>query len=188
MIPVVPERKIPDKIKEELPWGQVPILYMSGGRQIAQSSSIIRYLATKYKLQGDNEYEAAKCDEYTEATRDFINELRGIFSEEDKEKRMEKRKTLHEEYAPKFFERMEKILGENKSGWLVGNRVSSADAYLANWIEIYEVVHRRSDIKSGYKLVNALYQRFFDLPEIKKWREANPHTDPLMTGEQILPD
>jgi len=53
------------------PWGQLPVLEFNGN-QLAQSATIARYLARKFKLTGKDEWEAAKCDEYVDAANDLF--------------------------------------------------------------------------------------------------------------------
>lgn len=47
--------------KTKVPYGQVPTLTVDG-TEIAQSAAIIRYLAKKYHLDGDNELDCAVLD------------------------------------------------------------------------------------------------------------------------------
>lgn len=51
-------------------FGQVPLLEVNG-KYLAQTQSICRYLARKLKLDGANEWEAAKCDEIVDGIQDF---------------------------------------------------------------------------------------------------------------------
>ena len=53
-----------------MPFG-VPVLELDGGRSLAQSTAIARYLAKKYGLAGKNEWEEAMTDMYV----DCINDL-----------------------------------------------------------------------------------------------------------------
>lgn len=53
------------------PWGQVPILEVDG-EVLAQSNTIARFLGRKFQLCGESDWEAAKCDEYVDATNDLF--------------------------------------------------------------------------------------------------------------------
>jgi len=55
---------------KDAPWGQLPILNV-GDKTLAQTTTICRYLARKFKLTGADEWEAAKCDEYVDAMNDL---------------------------------------------------------------------------------------------------------------------
>ncbi len=48
--------------QSETPWGALPILEIDD-KVLAQSQAIQRYLAKLYKLEGETEFHAAKCDE-----------------------------------------------------------------------------------------------------------------------------
>jgi len=54
-----------------MPWNQVPVLEV-GDQVLAQSLTICRYLADNFGLAGITAWEAAKCDEYTDAISDLI--------------------------------------------------------------------------------------------------------------------
>ena len=54
----------------ELPFGQVPILEFNG-MVLSQSSTIGRFLATRFNLMGDTEMETARIDEINDALRDY---------------------------------------------------------------------------------------------------------------------
>lgn len=56
----------------EFTWGQVPVLEVDG-KQLAQASALNRYLARRFNLVGENEYESAKCDEFVDAIKDYIS-------------------------------------------------------------------------------------------------------------------
>ncbi|CAG7838283.1 unnamed protein product, partial [Allacma fusca] len=60
---------IPDEIKARLRYGQVPLLEFDGKR-LVQSHAIFRYLAQQFKLTGNDEFEAAQCDEIIDAVKD----------------------------------------------------------------------------------------------------------------------
>jgi len=59
-----------NKVKNDFPWGEVPVLEIDG-KVLAQSGAILRFLGKKHDLAGDNEYESAKCDEMWESLSDL---------------------------------------------------------------------------------------------------------------------
>lgn len=59
-----------------LPWGTMPVLEVRPGKSgpsfvLAQVAAIGRYLAKKFNLDAKTEEDAAKCDEYVDALKDF---------------------------------------------------------------------------------------------------------------------
>jgi glutathione S-transferase len=56
-------------VKEQTPWGQVPIMFVDG-KPLAQSGSIARYVASMCGVAPADAFEAAKCDAIFEATQD----------------------------------------------------------------------------------------------------------------------
>jgi len=174
------DRKLPQELKETLPWGQVPILEFNG-KKLAQSSAITRYVARKFGFAGADDFEAAKCDEYVDACKDFIDQCRGFFLEQDADKKAAVLKTLDDTTTPLFYSRFEKILKANGSGWLVGSKVTWTDLYFINFLEIARAMASgKNHLDTGdYPLVKALFDRVLSLPQIKTYREEHPNNDPL---------
>jgi len=175
------DRKLPQELKETLPWGQVPILEF-GGKKLAQSAAITRFVARKLGFTGSDDFEAAKCDEYGDACKDFIGEYRGFMTEQDPEKKAAVLNKLDEEVSPVFYGRFEKILKANGSGWLVGSKVTWIDLHLANFLEISRAMSPGKDhLATGqYPLLKSLMEKVFEMPQIKKYRQDNPITDPML--------
>ena len=49
---------------------QLPVLELSDGRQISQSSAISEFLAKRFNLVGENDFDEARCTEISDAMRD----------------------------------------------------------------------------------------------------------------------
>lgn len=65
-------------IKPTMPFGQVPVLEIKEGDKstfISQSIAIARFLARKFKLDGNSELEKAQVDMVAEQLTDVLNEL-----------------------------------------------------------------------------------------------------------------
>lgn len=54
----------------DAPYGTVPLLEVNG-QYLAETVAISRFLGKKFKLNGANEWENAKCDEFVDAVTDF---------------------------------------------------------------------------------------------------------------------
>lgn len=66
----------------KLPFGQVPF-YEDENVSLAQSRTIVRYLAKKHNLLGANETEAWHIDEIFEGTLDLSGKLRSVLRVEE---------------------------------------------------------------------------------------------------------
>lgn len=58
-------------LSAEYPYGKLPVLE-ENGKKLSQSFAIARYLAKKFNLNGADDFEAAKCDEYTDVVKDVL--------------------------------------------------------------------------------------------------------------------
>jgi len=107
----------------DYPWGSLPVLE-TDGKVLAQSSAIQRYLAKKFDLVGDNEFETAKADELVEAMTDLRTASFKYFFESDETKKAESLATLRNETFPKYLAKFNETLEKNGGTYLVSqNRV-----------------------------------------------------------------
>lgn len=106
------------RLKPEMPFGQLPVLEIDGQR-LAQSHSIVRFLARQYGLAGKSAFEEALVDSITDQYKDFFQETRVYFdvvlgyAEGDLESM---KKTLILPASRKFFGFMTRFLKNNPSG------------------------------------------------------------------------
>ncbi|XP_041354738.1 glutathione S-transferase A4-like [Gigantopelta aegis] len=115
-----------NKLKSDgrLLFGQVPLLEIDG-RDIVQTNAIVRYLATKGNIWG-NEHEKVQVDMLYEGSRDFALAFLIIgFQDESKALDAAKSTTM-----PKYFAIFEEVLNKNGSGYLVGKQLTLADVGL----------------------------------------------------------
>lgn len=159
----------------EFTWGQVPFLEF-GDKQLAQSNTIARYLANKYKLAGNDEFEAAKCDEMVDALCDLRKEFFKVHFENDETKKAEFKKAFVETQVPKYFGKYNSIIEANGGKWLVGQNPSWADLQVATAVELFEVV-LDPVVFDSYPAVKQLKESVFALPQIKTWIEKRPKTE-----------
>jgi len=161
------------KHKPNYPFGQVPVLEVDG-KVLAQSHSIARYLAKKHGLAGQDDWEEAMADMYTDGLMDIINAGRPYRLESDPEKK----KQLFQEHLTKdirpHIQLIEKRLAENGTGYLVGSSLTWADLGYADVIPTFlELVPDLLDNAPHLKkLINAIEA----IPSIKKWIETRPVT------------
>uniref|UniRef100_A0A0A9WVH8 glutathione transferase n=1 Tax=Lygus hesperus TaxID=30085 RepID=A0A0A9WVH8_LYGHE len=65
-------------VKKTIKWGKVPVLDVDGKRMY-QAQAILRFLAKKAKLAGDNDLEAYEIDSIVGTMADFISSKYGFF-------------------------------------------------------------------------------------------------------------
>ncbi|KAK3608733.1 hypothetical protein CHS0354_000999 [Potamilus streckersoni] len=160
-----------------MPLQVMPVLEIDG-KKFCQSAAISRMIARDYGLYGVDVTEALRIDEIYEAVGDAIREIAKPFYEKDEEKKTEISKNLWEVVFPKFLRFFEMRLSENeeKSGFLVGNKLSIADLALFNVLDIAEGWHG-SPLLGNNPTLQALTERIKAVPEIAAWMEKRPVTD-----------
>ncbi|ODN00616.1 Glutathione S-transferase [Orchesella cincta] len=164
------------EIKPKMPWNVVPVLEVDG-EKISQSRAILRFLGRKFGLAPADELQLAKCDEYIDAIIDLRTEGKAFYREQDPQKRQ----ALHDEFiADKYFQYMKKfkdILRKNGTGYLVGNKLSYADIFIAYTVEQISSWVVCKDWRDGsYEEVKTHMKMVMGLPGIKEWVESRPKT------------
>jgi len=167
------ERENWPAVKENYPWGQLPVLQV-GDKTLSQSNTIARYLAKKYDLRGDDDWEAAKMDEYADALTDFRGEWRKHFTEQDETKKAELKKNFDEVVVPKYLSKFDKIVADNGGQFLVGKRVSWIDLQLAHFLDFFAI--QAPTLLDNYENLKKLKESVFEIPQIKAWMEKRPVT------------
>lgn len=105
--------------------------------RIAQSNSIIRYLANKFHLNGKNDIERAQADMIIEQIIDTFNLLISIYRKQDSEEKKKEVDEAMNNKVPQNLKLIQNILEANKDGhgYLVGNSLTYADVYLMNFYD-----------------------------------------------------
>jgi len=75
-----------DERKKTMPYGQVPVLTVDGGVQIAQSAAIVRYISRRYGLNGGDEVESALIDMQYETLGELRRAYNAAKTDEEKAK------------------------------------------------------------------------------------------------------
>ncbi|KAI6219830.1 hypothetical protein M3Y99_01635100 [Aphelenchoides fujianensis] len=70
----IPFDEWPTTYKNKTPYGKIPVLEVDG-KPLCESTTIIRYLAKRYKLAGKTRWEKAKVDELLELHKSEYNEI-----------------------------------------------------------------------------------------------------------------
>ncbi|VDP05097.1 unnamed protein product [Heligmosomoides polygyrus] len=149
------------KHKAEMPFGQLPVLEIDG-KKLAQSFAIARFLARKYgtfsilfiseqpcrrtqKLgfAGKNAFDEALVDSIADQLRDYVVEIRPFYKVAMGFEEGDLTALTKDVYGPardKMFTIIRKLLKNSKSGYLVGDSLTWADLYLAEFAEFAKKV------------------------------------------------
>eukprot|EP01132_Coremiostelium_polycephalum_P009718 gene9718-11934_t len=110
------------KNRDELPFGQIPFFKDAEHPEgIAQSGVINRYLARKYKLNGNGESEQLKVEQFYDSVFDFINNY--AIPRNDPAKFEYYKNTK----VPNILKAYERSIVKNGGKFLFGNHVTLAD-------------------------------------------------------------
>ncbi|ODN04946.1 Glutathione S-transferase [Orchesella cincta] len=117
--------------------GQIPILYEEGKRELCQSHVISRYLAKKFGLVADNDWDEAKVDEVISLVHDLFITWRTTLFERDPERKKQMKLIVDQKFKL-YYAKLSSILEEEKGDFILGNKVTHADFWLANFISIWD--------------------------------------------------
>jgi glutathione S-transferase len=158
------------KLKQEgkIPFNQVPLYEeRDSGVSIVQSQAILRYLARKHDLYGQNATEMIRCDIIEEACYDAAYEIMILFwDKEFNNKREDYLKTK----LPARLSDLNDYLAKNENDeYCVGSRVTLADYLVWNYLDVVRAFD--SDIVKQYDRLNKFYTTFAARPPIKEFLE-----------------
>ncbi|KAF9933499.1 Glutathione S-transferase S1 [Linnemannia zychae] len=173
-----------DKGKVPTVFSVVPVLTIKGGASskfagqemhLAESSVIDTFLAGRFGLLGENEWESLAIQSFYSS----IQYLRERCYTEGMPGRPELRKEARDKYMKsieKFCEDHEYHLEQNGSnGHYVGNKLSLADIHLSNVIHYLSTIpwgDMALDLIKRYKLIWKVKENVEKCPEIAEWRET----------------
>ena len=175
------------EMKEQgaLPYGQVPALDVGAGRMLAQSSAILRYVATLGGLHPSDPLEAARIDSIMSEEEDFFSGItisrysaRFGYGHMSDEFRAEVRKNLNSEILPRHLRFLEGLLVDSKTGWLAGTEKPSAADFVfvprLRWLVSGANDGIDGNLLDGYPMVKELIANLMALPEVVEWYAKNP--------------
>ncbi|VDK75627.1 unnamed protein product [Litomosoides sigmodontis] len=164
----------PTKYKSKMPFGQVPVLEVDG-KMLSQSTAIALYLAKKFDLVGENEWEFAQVEELFGVATDLTTHALPWFKCEDAAKKKELMADFEREHLIPTFRRLEGILATNNTGYFVGKRLTAADLNMLCMIGLFGSLFPNSIVRLTHLI--HFKDRMMTLPKIKEWIETRPKTD-----------
>ncbi|KAL5013720.1 hypothetical protein ScPMuIL_007990 [Solemya velum] len=164
------------KIKPNTPLGQLPVLEVDG-EQMAESSSIARFVAKQAGMMGKTSLEQAQIEMIVDALQDALETVVSWFVEKEESIKAEKKKKVVEETYPTVVSIMESILTKNAAdgGFLVGSSMSLADLALYDGLQYPVDLFDFSLDK--YPKTAAQRKMVAETPRIAEWLKKRPKTE-----------
>jgi len=151
---------------------KVPFLEVDG-HVIPQSKTIERFLARRFGLMGNNEYESAHIDSICECVRDFKDMYQKVRVAEDVDTAM------NEWFTVTLIERLtllENLLNDNS--FSVGDKLSLSDIVLYSFItNFFDNKEASMNATLATPRLRKIVTMVGELPEIKEWLEKRPKTN-----------
>jgi glutathione S-transferase len=151
---------------------KVPFLEVDG-HVIPQSKSIERFLARRFGLMGNDEYESVHIDSICECVRDFKDMYQKVRVAEDVDTAM------NEWFTVTLIERLtllENLLNDNN--FSVGDKLSLSDIVLYSFItNFFDNKEASMNATLAAPRLRKIVQVVGELPEIKEWLEKRPKTN-----------
>lgn len=146
------------------------------GEKITQSKAILRYLGRKFDMFGDGDDEMTKVDEMMEHIKDLEQEFFKTFTEKDETKKEAIRNNIKTNVLPAFVTLMSGVLKKNKTGYLVGKKLSIADIHLFAIFDNITKMDGFNDVLENNADLTAHSNMIKSIPNIKAWLDKRPNT------------
>ena len=151
---------------------KLPFLEVDG-HVIPQSKSIERFLAHRFGLMGNDEFENAHIDSICECVRDFKDMYQKVRVAEDVDTAM------NEWFTVTLIERLtllENLLNDNS--FSVGDKLSLSDIVLYSFItNFFDNKEASMNATLAAPRLRKIVTMVGELPEIKEWLEKRPKTN-----------
>ncbi|KAE9552097.1 hypothetical protein FO519_004677 [Halicephalobus sp. NKZ332] len=169
-------------IKPTTPFGHVPVLYVDGDKFVLpETLTIYRYIGAKHGAIADSLEDQALCDAYGDHVKDYRSKItlymNAIFTKKQdelaKEYLADGIKYLHERLLPD----LNKQLDKNGTGWMVGNKPTWLDFYVADVVDNH--LHWRD--QNDDEFLGGLLkhrEKVFGLPGLEKRLEERKSSFP----------
>lgn len=142
------------------------------GKVLCQSKSIERFLARKFGMLGNDEWEAARIDSIAECVRDFKDMYQKVRKADNKEEAMIEWFTVTLVEKLSLLENL--LDGE---GFSVGDKTSLSDIVLFSFItQFFDDKSASLNSTLATPKLRSIIDRVASLPEIVSWIEARPET------------
>jgi len=159
--------------KEKIPFGQCPVLEVDG-KQLTQSMSILRYVARKYGLEADDEWDRAVGDEMATSWLDMYTRSAAAWAEPDKELKKQIYQQVIDEFVKPRLKMVDDRIAKSSSGFVAGNKVTWCDFAVYNTLTTIRDFLKVS--LSAYPHLEKYLHKIDELPKIKEWYASHPNS------------
>ncbi|KAI6214402.1 hypothetical protein M3Y94_00263900 [Aphelenchoides besseyi] len=156
------------------PYGKIPVLEVDGKR-LCESTTIIRYLAKRFKLAGKTTWEKAQVDELLEFHRSEYAEMYEYLMVSTGFKAGDKKELLEKVAMPTtqhYFQIYSRILKDNATGYFVGKSLTCVDLVLADYLHTLHELN--SELFEGHLDLVGFVKRIYLMPRLKSYIENRP--------------
>ncbi len=163
-------------LKPSTPFGHLPVLEIKDCKEKLNGSGVIsRYLAEKFGLAGEKEFQNAVIAGIKDYQDEIVVSMVRAFFEKDQTVKEEKIKDLCEKAIPNHLGLLENAVKRNPSGetWLYGSSVTYVD------LNLYLVVNAmkqyiENEVLNYYPAVKKIYEAVGSLPNIAEYLKNRP--------------
>ncbi|KAH9472887.1 hypothetical protein MJO28_001260 [Puccinia striiformis f. sp. tritici] len=162
------------KIKETLPFGQVPILTIDDKKVISQEVAILRYVGRLAGLYPDDPEEAVKVDVATCVVDDLYAVVPAFFAPENPGKEAAVKMVI-EDRIPKMLQYIEKYLAKQGTTFSAGNSLTVADLRFYGILKLYQfgmLQGLSTSLLDPYPQIAKLYKAIESHEKIASWVKA----------------
>ncbi|KAH9465068.1 hypothetical protein MJO28_001262 [Puccinia striiformis f. sp. tritici] len=161
------------KVKDSMPFGQLPVLTVDDKNAIPQEGAILRYVGRLTGAYSNDKEKALSQDIMLGFGDDMYTTASAFFGPEHPGKETLKKLSI-EERIPKTFGNLDKYLAKKGTTFSAGNELSVADFKLYTIITLFKsgMLHGLSaDIVEKYPHVSKLYQAIDTHETVTSWKE-----------------
>ncbi|KAG0029011.1 hypothetical protein BGZ81_004203 [Podila clonocystis] len=170
--------------KGNTPMGCLPVLFITGknGKQviISEAAVIEQYLAKRYGLLGDNEYEETLIKSFQNTCFSLQNMFASLITWNQPEASPKCLAYFKANSLPSFCESLERHLKDNgNNGHFVGNKLSLADIRVSNMLEHFDQQPSAPELTEILKKYPNLYkmrESVANHPKLAAWRKSEGWT------------
>lgn len=167
-----------NRLKPTFPFHQVPVLDIeenSQTRRVAQSGTIIRLLANRFNLAGEDEFQRVNADMAYEEMIELWDFLYRIYRKPNGEEKTQELETAFSTRVPEILKFIQNILEANRdgNGYIAGKSLTYADLYLINLYDWLST--NKHNLLEKFPLLKEHEAKIRNLPKVAEHLNKNAH-------------